>query len=156
MGVIRTDPKRCKGCRYCEAICSYAHTGTIAPTRSRIRIRSEALKGRDVPVVCQQCKERPCVEACPFGSIVEDPSLGIVKINEELCRGCEACIEACPFHAIFMDSKTGKALKCDLCGGDPMCVKICPVTFHDQKPALRYDQKPDDHRTLEPENQDHV
>ena len=141
MGLIRLDVKRCKGCRYCESVCSYAHTGAITPTRSRIRIKSDPLKGRDVPVVCQQCKEEPCVKACPFGAIVEDEKLGIVVIHEEDCKGCGACKEVCPFGAIFIDSNSGKALKCDLCGGDPLCVKICPATFHDEKPALHYQER---------------
>jgi Fe-S-cluster-containing dehydrogenase component len=33
---------------------------------------------------------------------------------------------ACPYGAIFADPKTGAITKCDLCGGDPMCVKVCP------------------------------
>ena len=141
MGFIRVDLKRCKGCRYCESVCSYAHTGFIAPARSRIRIKSDPLKGMDRPIVCQQCKDKPCVRACPFGAIVKDEKLGIVVVREEDCTGCKACLEVCPFKAIFMDLDTGKALKCDLCGGDPLCIKICPKTFHDEKPALRYQRQ---------------
>jgi Fe-S-cluster-containing hydrogenase component 2 len=141
MKAIRVSPKKCKGCRLCEAMCSFSHTGTIAPTRSRIRIRSEPLKGKDVPVVCQQCKEEPCAAACPFGAIVRNSKQGILIINEDDCRACGSCIEACPFGAVFLDSESGKAIKCDLCGGDPICVKMCPVPFHDTKAAIRYIEK---------------
>jgi carbon-monoxide dehydrogenase iron sulfur subunit len=33
-------------------------------------------------------------------------------------------VDACPYDALF---QFGDALlKCDLCGGDPLCVKYCP------------------------------
>ena len=31
----------------------------------------------------------------------------------------------CPFGAISIDSGDEKLIKCDLCGGDPTCVKFC-------------------------------
>ena len=31
-----------------------------------------------------------------------------------------------PVRAISYCSPDGKAVKCDLCGGDPECVKFCP------------------------------
>ena len=43
-----------------------------------------------------------------------------------------ACLEACPFGAIFFDSEQGVAIMCDLCGGDPACVKRCATG------AIRY------------------
>ncbi len=33
----------------------------------------------------------------------------------------------------MVDADTGRVLKCDLCGGDPICVKVCPTG------ALRYE-----------------
>jgi Fe-S-cluster-containing hydrogenase component 2 len=32
---------------------------------------------------------------------------------------------ACPFGGVFMEPSSGEILKCDLCGGDPECVKHC-------------------------------
>jgi Fe-S-cluster-containing dehydrogenase component len=32
---------------------------------------------------------------------------------------------ACPFGAITFDEESGKMRKCDLCDGDPACVKHC-------------------------------
>ncbi|MCS7131978.1 MAG: hypothetical protein NZ934_04555, partial [Hadesarchaea archaeon] len=34
-------------------------------------------------------------------------------------------VEACPFGAIALHPSKGVAIKCDLCGGDPACVKQC-------------------------------
>jgi Fe-S-cluster-containing hydrogenase component 2 len=31
----------------------------------------------------------------------------------------------CPFGGIGIDVRQGKVIKCDLCGGDPVCVKFC-------------------------------
>ncbi len=36
------------------------------------------------------------------------------------------CISICPFGSNSYDQKGRKILKCDLCEGDPECVKVCP------------------------------
>jgi Fe-S-cluster-containing hydrogenase component 2 len=35
------------------------------------------------------------------------------------------CVFACPIGAISIDRIAG-ALKCDLCGGNPYCARVCP------------------------------
>jgi hypothetical protein len=35
------------------------------------------------------------------------------------------CAEACPAQYIRGNADTGQPLICDLCGGDPQCVKAC-------------------------------
>jgi carbon-monoxide dehydrogenase iron sulfur subunit len=35
------------------------------------------------------------------------------------------CVRACPSGAMGFDKKEKLADKCDLCGGDPECVKHC-------------------------------
>jgi carbon-monoxide dehydrogenase iron sulfur subunit len=35
------------------------------------------------------------------------------------------CVTACIYGGIELDPRTRKAIKCDLCGGDPACVKAC-------------------------------
>jgi carbon-monoxide dehydrogenase iron sulfur subunit len=35
------------------------------------------------------------------------------------------CVTACIYGGIAIDPQTKKAIKCDLCGGDPACVKAC-------------------------------
>ena len=36
------------------------------------------------------------------------------------------CMQACPFGGTSFDPVESRILKCDLCGGDPECVKYCP------------------------------
>ncbi len=46
-------------------------------------------------------------------------------LDDELCNGCEACIDACPLGGLSLDRGKNIVFKCDLCGGDPECEKIC-------------------------------
>ena len=34
---------------------------------------------------------------------------------------------SCPFGAITYDTDRRSLMKCDLCGGDPQCVRFCPT-----------------------------
>jgi Fe-S-cluster-containing dehydrogenase component len=34
-------------------------------------------------------------------------------------------VDACPFGVVALHPETGLAIICDLCGGDPACVKRC-------------------------------
>jgi Fe-S-cluster-containing hydrogenase component 2 len=45
-------------------------------------------------------------------------------VDEEKCTECGECIEACPYEGIFLQGGAA-AMKCDLCEGDPVCVKVC-------------------------------
>jgi Fe-S-cluster-containing hydrogenase component 2 len=47
-----------------------------------------------------------------------------MEVDEKLCVGCRMCTMACPFGLIVIGLNQ-KAIKCDLCGGDPECVKAC-------------------------------
>lgn len=122
--MILINPKVCTGCRVCESLCSLVHDGEINPSRSRIRIIRWEIKGIDIPVTCQQCDEAPCQEACPTKAIRRNPITKAVETKEELCIRCHMCALVCPFGANLI-SPEGKVLRCDLCQGDPECVKLC-------------------------------
>jgi Fe-S-cluster-containing hydrogenase component 2 len=72
-----------------------------------------------------QCPEAYCVESCPAEALRRDEGTGAVLVNNGLCTGCEACIGACPLGAISLDREKNIVFVCDLCEGDPECVKIC-------------------------------
>jgi len=115
----------CTGCRYCEIICSLTHEKIVNPKSSRIRVFYDTINGVKNPIVCQQCTDPACLKACKPVAITMDLRLGIPKVNPRKCVGCGSCIKACPSKAIFLDPQKSIAIKCDLCGGDPQCVKFC-------------------------------
>lgn len=129
LGVIKvqTNPKVCQGCRACEAICSMQHFGLVKPKASGINIRELKEPGKFSQTVCQQCIDMPCARACPENAIKRNTYSGAVVI-EDNCTVCGKCAEACPIHAITMvEFEEGiKPVKCDLCGGSPQCISICP------------------------------
>ncbi len=124
---ILVDETYCTGCRYCEVVCSLIHEGEVNPRKSRIRVTGDPLRGEDKPVVCDPniCKTMPCIDSCPVTAIKKDESLDFPIIDVELCTGCRICLQVCPINAIFFDEEKRKALKCDLCNGEPECVKRC-------------------------------
>ncbi|MBI5075340.1 MAG: 4Fe-4S binding protein [Nitrospirae bacterium] len=47
-----------------------------------------------------------------------------IKVNRELCTGCEACVQSCPYDAIVIkDGKAGITELCQLCRA---CMSVCP------------------------------
>ena len=131
---LRIRKDKCSGCLICTTFCSFHHERVIRPTLARIRIEAETDNGPFSPQVCRQCNARraaegalaPCAEACPEAAITLEESSGAWVIDSETCTGCRACEEACPFEMIVFDDQRGQALKCDLCGGEPVCAAMCP------------------------------
>ncbi|HLV44382.1 MAG TPA: hypothetical protein VKY39_05465, partial [Aggregatilineales bacterium] len=54
---------KCSGCRLCEITCSEFHEGKIWPAASRVRVH-EYYPGLEFPVLCYQCGNAPCADAC--------------------------------------------------------------------------------------------
>jgi len=81
--------------------------------------------GNNLVSLCLQCAEGYCVESCPSGALNRDPETGVVHVDDMSCTGCETCIDACPLGAISFNPEREVVFKCDLCAGDPMCVKFC-------------------------------
>lgn len=139
--VLTADFEKCTGCRLCELVCSVMHDGISNPARSRIKVVKWEAEGRYVPMVCQQCEEAPCQHACPMGAISRDNDWGFLKIDPHLCIGCRTCVGVCPFGAMNYNRTDRKVFKCDLCGGDPQCVRFCEVKAVNFVDADRLDQE---------------
>ena len=116
-------PNRCTGCNRCVYVCSAVKEGMFMPSKARIRINNFPLQGYSVPSVCFQCPKPDCLEACPEEAIYKNER-GVVVVNAAKCDGCGDCVTACPYGMIEQYS-SGKAFKCDLCGGSPACVIEC-------------------------------
>ena len=123
--LIEVLPDDCRGCRLCEMACSFKHERECSASKSRIRIMKDSEWAFDCPLLCTQCADAPCVESCPAGALSRDGATGIVVVDEMSCVGCGDCITACPLHALFLNEEKGTVFKCELCGGDPECVKWC-------------------------------
>jgi Fe-S-cluster-containing hydrogenase component 2 len=67
------------------------------------------------------------MEACPVNALTWNNETGAIIVDEDNCVGCRVCTIACPIGGISIDPTTKTAFKCDLCGGDPECVKICEL-----------------------------
>jgi carbon-monoxide dehydrogenase iron sulfur subunit len=115
----------CAGCLSCQTTCSLRSVGLVGPESPRIRIEVGPFSGDNTARYCRQCEHPKCMESCTAGAIVRDDQTGIVSILSEICDACGVCVEACPFGAMFWDSASDRPFKCDLCGGDPACVKAC-------------------------------
>lgn len=125
------DPEKCTSCRLCELACSQQDSGAYRPSRAHIQVAIHADDAFFFPRVCIQCDDAPCIEACPTEALVRDAQTGAVLVVAENCTECGLCEPACPYGAIRCYD--GQAHKCDLCGGDPECVRFCAPG------ALRYE-----------------
>lgn len=121
------DYERCNGCEICALHCSFTKTGTFNPSRSRIHVIGWEEKGLYVPTVCLHCEEPPCIPACTEEAINKDSETGMVRIDGRKCTGRLACLSACPYRALTIDPVENQVLICDLCDGDPVCARVCPI-----------------------------
>jgi len=123
--VIVIDASKCTGCRLCELVCSVMHNGTSNPYRSRIKIKKFEKEGIFLPTVCQHCDSPPCIDACPTGTRFKDATTGRTLMDPDRCIVCQTCTVVCPFGGVTLDPVEKNIISCDLCGGDPVCVKFC-------------------------------
>ena len=115
----------CSGCETCQLMCSLEKSGAFNPKKSRVKVVSLSV-GISMPITCQQCEDPACQKACPERAIVPHKKLNLVLVDEKKCTGCMACVGACPYGIMAYDPEKKKAIKCDLCEGNPACVQYCP------------------------------
>jgi len=139
-GRIVHDQELCAGCRTCMAVCSLIHSGAVSPELSGIQIMWFPREGGMVDSnICWQCKSPECLAVCEPEALHIDKKTGARVIDQEKCTGCRLCQEACPYKTsdpryygdglspIRYDAERNVCFMCDLCGGDPQCVKFCPM-----------------------------
>ncbi len=84
---ISIFPENCRGCRRCEAACSWHHPGPFNPRLAGINIMKLDEGGTDYPVINPECLERFCGKVDPKRKNDLEP----------------ACVSACLFGALKME-----------------------------------------------------
>ena len=128
---LTIHPEQCTGCRLCEIVCSVRKDGASDPSRSRIRILTNEGGDAFSPVVCQHCEDPLCAAVCPVNAVQRDET-GCIASDAQRCVSCKACLAICPRWGIAFREKP---MRCDLCNGDPACVKACETG------AIRYEER---------------
>ena len=99
--------------------CSVWHHGQVNRQASAIRVfKNDLTDSMNTPLMCFKCSNQQCLSGEDVSS--EEEQKKFVWSSDRVCR--------CPFNAIYVDpTAKSKAYHCDLCGGDPQCVKLCSV-----------------------------
>ena len=153
------DVTRCTGCYACVVACKSENF--TRPDVSWIRIQEEEqgeypeVSRQYKPLLCMQCGEMPCAQACPSDAIfMGDDGIVCIEADKCVCYETHPCIDACPFDVLhvnkgkkvyfpdYLDSFEQEAYeghrdrvveKCTLCyhrisqGQLPACVQACPT-----------------------------
>ena len=119
------DPTKCTGCAVCELVCSATKDKVFNERMSRIRVvKLEPFV--QTAVACRLCENPSCVRVCPRGALTQNRETGVITVDTTKCSACGwLCVQACEFGAITIHPDKRTAIVCDLCGGDPPCVKLC-------------------------------
>jgi Fe-S-cluster-containing hydrogenase component 2 len=123
--IVAVDPDACVACHQCEYVCAFRQTGDFQRSAAFIRVNFYPEERACVPLTCMHCDDAWCLEICPSGAISRDAQTAAVVIDRTRCAGCKMCLLACPYGNIRFDPSSGVAGKCDLCDGDPACVRTC-------------------------------
>jgi Fe-S-cluster-containing hydrogenase component 2 len=83
------------------------------------------IPGVEIPHLCTQCTDYPCVYSCPYEALSIESETSAVLVDKEKCVTCGICIDACPGKIPHIHPRKNHVLICDLCKGDPQCVKVC-------------------------------
>ena len=111
---IKVNPKKCSGCHLCEMVCSLVHLRIINTEKSAIHIHKDDLDtSLNTPLLCRQCKEMKCLNGEKMSGAQERKKFIWNKKRAERC----------PFGVLPILGK--EAFHCDLCSGNPQCVKVC-------------------------------
>lgn len=146
IGYVSYDPEHCMGCYTCMTVCSLSHEDAVWPHMSRIQVDAPQLNIFNASgYTCRQCEHAECMLACTTGAISIDPVTGAKVIDREKCIGCRVCQTACPQWPntpIRFNEEENVCVKCDLCGGEPKCVKFCPMSLTVAPNVFPVDQHP--------------
>ncbi len=144
---IAVNFEKCAGCRTCETACSAFNHREIINGEELMGLGNPHLSNIkvfhfnpdvDIPSTCAICPDPPCINACVISpdlitgrkALYRDPETMVIKNDIDRCIGCRQCAKACSDlrgGVIIPNPQTHKPERmCQLCNGDPQCVKHCP------------------------------
>jgi Fe-S-cluster-containing hydrogenase component 2 len=120
------NPEKCNGCLECEKVCATVHASSVASNRTRIKVTKKGDKFK--ATMCVHCEQCPPSEVCPSALLEFHNEGDFWTLDEHRCFACMACMPRCPHDGVFFEGEFGieTAYMCDLCSGDPKCIKACP------------------------------
>ncbi len=127
------DLKRCIGCFSCVITCKQDHFLPPGMFWNRLLMKETGEYPRVTkqlyPVLCNHCREVPCVHACPSGATSKRED-GIVVIDADKCVGCTYCVIACPYQqrTFYEDNKGGYFPGQGLTALETLGRKLYPLT----------------------------
>jgi Fe-S-cluster-containing dehydrogenase component len=106
------DLKKCIGCYSCMIACKQEHF--LPPGISWTRVLTSErgqyprVRRQSYPVLCNHCKEAPCIKVCPTGASHRRDG-GIVAVDAGKCVGCRYCVVSCPYQqrVLYEDTREG-------------------------------------------------
>ena len=138
---ILTDLNRCVGCLACTVACKMLNDVPIGNYWNKVMRIGPTPKQEPngagpqtdmyfLPMTCQHCTTPQCVEVCPTQASMKLDN-GIVRIDPDLCIGCQMCVGACPYGVRYLNEDKLVVEKCTMCeqrveeGELPQCVDGC-------------------------------
>ena len=118
-------PDKCNGCLDCEKACVKAHPTAVAAGKPRLQITKDG--DHHKMKACLHCETCPPSELCPSALFEFHEDGKYWTLDEHRCFACMSCIPRCASEGIFFEGAFGveTAYTCDLCAGDPACIKAC-------------------------------
>jgi Fe-S-cluster-containing dehydrogenase component len=145
---LAVDISRCTGCHNCFIACKDEHDGNeylpITDSQPKsgqdwIRLHEveqgsgSKLKVDYIPIMCQHCKDAPCMKKSPVGAIYRRKD-GIVIIDPVKAKGHKEIVNSCPYRTIFWNEEKQLPQKCTMCAhmldnGEKTvrCAECCPT-----------------------------
>lgn len=112
-----------RGLVFYPELCKNDCTDCIDACNKEYGIPLLTLTTSKIIVSCHQCESPYCMNVCETEAISKVK--GIVKVNSELCVGCQFCLAACPYGGMYpFESKVRKCEMCDVKKA-PLCVVAC-------------------------------
>ena len=91
--VLIRDLGKCINCVVCVTACGRRHG------HARMTMSGPVFGLYQLPDVCRNCPDTPCVKACHLDGMHLHEGKTFVS---DACRGCNKCVQACPYGVVVL------------------------------------------------------